>query len=112
MNKKELFDSIALKIEPVKLGNKTIYVRELTGLEMAEYEGKCKLDNDSIKTQLSDMALFCTYVVCNKNGKSILTPADAAELEKRSFSFIEKASTAGMKVNRLSSDEVDKITKK
>ena len=104
-----------LKIEPVELDNGIVYVKELTGRGLLEYNDKIeelKKLNPELTTasSLQLAALLVAKTVCDGEGNLLFTEADVDALMNNSLGIIKLLAEKAMQVCGISQEAIEEVS--
>ena len=123
MKKKNVLDrnaflssSAKLKREKVVLDEGIVYVRELSGKALLEYNQKIeelKKVNPELTTSnsLELVALLVSKSVCDEGGNLLFSKEDVDALMDSSMSTLKLLSEKAMHVSGISQDKIDEVQK-
>lgn len=111
-----LSSSTSLKKEKVELDEGIVYVRELSGKSLLEYNGRIeelKQINPELTTanSLELVALLVSKAVCDSEGNLLFTEADVEGLMNKSMATLKLLAEKAMTVSGLSQDKIDEVNK-
>lgn len=111
-----LTSSTNLKREKVELEEGTVYVRELSGRALLEYNEKIeelKKVNPELTTSnsLELIALLVSKSACDEKGNLLFNKDDVEALMNNSMSTLKTLAEKAMEVSGLSQSKIDEVNK-
>lgn len=117
LSREKLLTKEKLDVTKVDLGrDEYVFVRQMTGRERDTFEqsiisfskdGEVERKTEDFRSKLA----VCT--VCDKNGNLLLEPSDVANLStSMSAARLEKIVEVAQKINKISAEDKEELTKK
>lgn len=104
--RKSVWTALALKREPFDLNGTRVFVRELSGIEFAEYRKKAEAETD--ETVLA--AWVVARCVVDENGKQIFSDEDLEELQRSSPTALLELSMKSLEVSGFTEEQIAEAT--
>lgn len=114
LNKEEILSAQDHRVELLKVPEwkGEVYIRVISGFERDALEASIRNPRTGQSTNLDDFrSKFAALVISDENGTRLFNDGDIVKLGEKSSTALDSILEAGMKLNKVTSDDVEDMVK-